>query len=178
MKSTKNTCKSEMQEDGLTKVYLKSFKDSKNKRIKPPKIKYLDINNISDNDIEELRSFIRLKQIYAPAEFTKDEIEIGNKIYSVCEINKINSEREGLNYRNQLFTATFLAIVSGGFLYLLPCLIIFGVGLAWMMTIVIAVTVLRKTDATKKDRKFAYFILGLVVVVLIIYFVRFIIVFD
>lgn len=157
---------------GEVRIHLKSFKDSFNNLINPPDIKFLHINHMSDYEIELLKPFIRLKQINAPEEFTNDEIEIGNRLFSSSELDKINAERKGMNYRKEIIIATFLAVVSGVLLYILPCLVVFSVGLGWIMSLIMAISILRKSDATRLDRNYAYVVLGLVVIVLIIYFVR------
>lgn len=165
--------RNESKEKRGERIFLNAFQDSNNNLVSPPDITHLYINKMSDDEIEALKPFIRLKQINAPEEFTADEIEIGNKLFSSLEIDIINSERKGMNYKGELIGGIFCAVASGFFLYLLPCLIIFGAGLAWIVSLINAINVLRKNDATKLDRSFAYVNLGLVVLVLIIYFTRF-----
>ena len=165
--------RNESKEKRGKRIFLNAFQDSNNNLVSPPDITHLYVNKMSDDEIEALKPFIRLKQINAPEEFTADEIEIGNKLFSSLEIDIINSERKGMNYKGELFGGIFCAVASGFFLYLLPCLIIFGAGLAWIVSLINAISVLRKNDATKLDRSFAYVNLGLVVLVLIIYFTRF-----
>ncbi len=165
--------RNESKEKRGERIFLNAFQDSNNNLISPPDITHLYVNKMSDDEIEALKPFIRLKQINAPEEFTNDEIEIGNKLFSSLEVDKINSERKGMNYKRDLIVGIFCAVASGFFLYLLPCLIIFGAGLAWIVSLITAISVLRKNDATKLDKIYAYVNLGLVVIVLIVYFTRF-----
>jgi len=161
------------KEERGKRIFLNAFHDSNNNLISPPDITHLDINNMSDYEIEAIKQFIRLKQINAPEEFTDDEVEIGNKLFTSLEVDKINSERKGMNHKRELILGTFCAVASGFFLYLLPCLIIFGAGLAWIVSLLSAISVLRANDATKSDKIYAYVNLGLVIIVLIVYFTGF-----
>ncbi|MCG6189113.1 SHOCT domain-containing protein [Maribellus maritimus] len=166
----KESASTELKSGKKKKIYFKAFKDYNKILIAPPEINSIDINNIPDDEIDSIKSFIRLKQICAPEEFTKDEIKIGNKLFSIKEINKINSERRGMNHLKELLLAMFMACTSIGFLYISPCFIFFAAGLAFLISLVTAIKILFKDDATKLDKIFCFIVLGLCLTAMMVYF--------
>ncbi len=142
------------------KISLKSFHDSEGTLIKAPDIHYLNLKDLSDNEIKLLKPFIRQKQIHSPSEMTSDEIKIGNKIFSVLEIAEMNSERPGFNYA----LLSIVSLVASGFSLWLatisPCLLIFA-GTIITASIFNSIFILLKVDATKLDKIVCYLTLFL-----------------
>lgn len=155
------------------KVQLKSFRDIDNKQIKAPEIQYLDFKNISDDEIKLLKPFLRLKQIHAPEEMTYDEIDIGNKLFTILEINQMNSERPGFNYAFDSILSVLCAGAALFFITISPCFLILGAGTGLFVSILIAITTLNKADATKLDRIFSFIALGLSAIAIFVYFMGF-----
>jgi hypothetical protein len=158
------------QKVGKEKISLKSFTDNENIRTNPPKIEYLNFKDIGNDELKLLKPFIRGKQIHAPSEMTADEINIGNKIFSVQEIAEINSERPGFNYA---FGSIISVLCSGAALYFIsisPCFIILGAGTGLISALFISLTILNKVDATKLDKAFCFIALALGVIAIITYF--------
>jgi hypothetical protein len=152
------------------KVQLKSFRDINNKQIKAPEIQFLDFKNLTNDEIKLLKPFLRLKQIHAPEEMTNDEIDIGNKLFTVADINQMNSERGGFNYA---WGSIISVLASGAALYFItisPCFIILGAGTGLIASIFIAITTLNKADGTKLDRTFSFIALGLSAIAIFVYF--------
>jgi len=162
--------KAPAQENGSKeKISLKSFTDNDGMLIKAPDIQYLNLKDLSDNEIKLLKPFIRQKQIHSPSEMTSDEIKIGNKIFSALEIAEMNSERPGFNYA---FGSILSVLCAGAALYFItisPCFIILGAGTGLLASIFISITTLNKVDATKLDRTFSYIALALGVIAIIVY---------
>ena len=174
-KSTLNTSANEIKTNiqespNKEKVSLKSFNDSEGQLIKAPDIQYLNLKDLSDTEIKNLKPFLRQKQIHSPSEMTSDEITIGNKIFSVLEIAEMNSERPGFNYAY----GSILSVLSAGaalfFITISPCFIFLGAGSGLMAALFISITTLNKVDATKLDRTFSYIALALGVIATIVYF--------
>lgn len=152
------------------KISLKSFTDNDGILTKAPDIKYINIKDLSDEEIKILKPFIRQKQIYSPAEMTSDEISICNKIFSELEIAEMNSERPGFNYA---FVSILSVLSSGAALYFItisPCFILLGAGTGIFASLFISIMILDKFDATKLDRTFSYIALALDVIAIIVYF--------
>lgn len=165
---TKTTIKVESKIN-KEKIILKSFNDSDGNRINSPNIEYINFKDITIDEIRILQPFIKLKQIHSPSEMTEDEIKLGNKIFSTSDISKMNSERDGFNYA---FGAIFSVVLAGTVLYFIvlsPCMIFLGAGTSGIASIIIAVTVLNKPDATKLDKGFSYLSLGLIVIAFIVF---------
>jgi hypothetical protein len=158
------------QKVGKEKISLKSFTDNENIRTNPPQIEYLNFKDIGNDELKLLKPFIRGKQIHAPSEMTADEINIGNKIFSVQEIAEINSERPGFNYA---FGSIISVLCSGAALYFIsisPCFIILGAGTGLISALFISLTILNKVDSTKLDKAFCFIALTLGVIAIITYF--------
>lgn len=151
------------------KVDLRSFEDSDGMLIKAPSIQYLNLKDLSDDELEVLRPFIRQKQIHAPGEMTNDEIRIANKIFSALEIAEMDSERQGFNYAFQTIISVLAAAAAIYFMTISPCFVFLGAGTGLLASFFIAITVLNKADATKLDRVFSYVAIGLGIVAIIIY---------
>ncbi|MCG3165161.1 MAG: hypothetical protein POELPBGB_00923 [Bacteroidia bacterium] len=151
------------------KISLVSFKDHEGKFINAPEIKYLNFKDISNSESQQLKPFIRLKQIYAPAEMTRDEINIGNKIFTISEIAQMNSERPGFNYAFGSIVSVLAAGLALYFMTISPCLIIFGAGTGGAAALFISISTLTKADATKLDKTFSYIAITLIVIACIVY---------
>lgn len=152
------------QNPNLRTIRLSTFADSKGKTINAPKINRIDINNISSEETGQLKPFLRLKQIHAPAQMTSDEIELTNKLFSHSDIAKMNSERPGLNYA---FVSGINVLGSGIALYLLtvsPCFGFLGAGSLALYTTGFAIFVLDRADATQMDKRASYITLALDVI--------------
>lgn len=142
-------------------IMLSAFWDNKGKNINPPKINRIDINNISGDEAGQLKPFLRLKQIHAPAQMTSDEIELTNKLFSYSDIAIMNSERPGFNYA---FVSGINVLGSGVSLYLLivsPCFGFLGAGSLVIYTIAFSIFVLNRADATQLDIRASYITLAL-----------------
>ena len=151
------------------KIILKAFTDSKGKTNIAPDIQYLNLKDISENELKLLKPFIRKKQIHAPGEMTNDEINIGNKIFTPSEIAEMNSEREGFNYA----FGSIISVLSAGaalyFIILNPCMIYLGAGGGGLASLFIALTILSKPDATKYDKTACYIALTLLGIAIIVF---------
>lgn len=159
-----------LENSNKEKVQFKSFRDINNKQIKAPEIQFLDFKNLTNDEIKLLKPFLRLKQIHAPEEMTNDEIDIGNKLFTVADINQMNSERGGFNYA---WGSIISVLASGAALYFItisPCFIILGAGTGLIASIFIAITILNKADGTKLDRTFSFIALGLSAIAIFVYF--------
>lgn len=134
------------------RIFLKSFNDANGKLINPPTIEYFDLNNISNKELDLIRPFIQMKQTHAPAEMTKDEIDICNKLFSIQEIAKMNSDRQGFNYG----AAGIINVLCGGavlyFINVSPCMIYLGAGSAGFASVFISLFILSRMDATIGDK--------------------------
>lgn len=134
------------------RIILKNFEDDQGNLIFAPNIEVLNIENITDAEIDLLKPFISLKYKFAPVELTKDEIEIRNKILTISEISEVNSTRSGFNYPFQ----AILGLLSGAgalvFLFLSPCFLLIGAGWGVIAGIGCAIIIWNKIDATKADK--------------------------
>jgi periplasmic protein TonB len=137
------------------KVILKGFHNAQNSRIEPPKITHIDFDDISDDEIKELKQFLRKKYADAPSEMTPDEIEIGNKLFSIREIDKINASRSGFNYAFVSIISLLTALFALYIMLYVPCLIFFGGVGGSLAVVIISIVILNKSDATKLDRYFS-----------------------
>ena len=163
---TKNNIEKNVDKE---KISLKSFTDNGGIFIKAPDIQYLNIKDLSNSNIEILKSFIRQKQIHSPAEMTSDEITIGNKIFSALEIAEMNSERPGFNYAFGSIVSVFCSGVALYFITISPCFIILGAGSSLITSLIISIITLNKVDATKLDKMFSYIALALGVIAIVVY---------
>ncbi len=155
------------------KLNLKRFVNKEEKLITPPHINSIKIDQIYEEDKEPLRIYLKQKiESIAIEDFTQDEMDIVSILFTENEVLVFLSNRKGMNYRGNIIGGIVIAIVSGVLLYILPCLIIFSVGLGWILSLAIAIQILRAKDATRMDIKYAYVLIGLVITVIIIYFVR------
>lgn len=135
------------------KIRLVGFQNiTTQKLISPPKIEYLDINDISVEDEKQLKAFLRLKQIFSPASMTEDEIKIGNKLFTLLEIEEINSERPGLNYPWAVITSVIAAGASLYLMYISPCFGFLGAGTGMASAALMSLYVLTRVSATKMDK--------------------------
>ena len=151
------------------KIFLKSFTDSKGKYIQSPDINYINFKDLTNEEIQVLKSFIKQKQIHSPSQMTSDEIQLGNKLFSAWEIADMNSKRQDFNYA---FGAIASVLSSGAALYFIslnPCMIYLGAGTFGITSIILSFTVLNKADATKYDRIACYISLFLIVVAIIVF---------
>jgi hypothetical protein len=150
------------------KVNLISFYDGDGNLVSPPDIKYVNMDDIFENQIMLLRPFLQKKQTFSPASMTQDEINLANKLLTAAEILKADSERPGFNYP---FPVISSILASAGALYLLyasPCFIILGAGTSVLASVIISLFVLGKMDATKLDRTFST--ISLILCALAVYF--------
>jgi hypothetical protein len=148
----------------LRTIMLSAFFDNQGKTINAPKINRIDINNISGVEAGQLKPFLRLKQIHAPAQMTADEIELTNKMFSYSDICIMNSERPGFNYA---FVSGINVLGSGISLYLLtvsPCFGFLGAGSLIIYTIAFSIFVLNRADSTQMDKRASYITLALDVI--------------
>jgi hypothetical protein len=143
---------SAIKSENAKKIRLKGFHGADSQFVSPPQIAELDIDNISKEDEKKLKAFLRLKQIFCPYEMTQDEIEIGSKLFSQLEIEKINSERPGLNFS----WAVIISVLASGFafflMYISPCFGFLGAGTGMASATFISLYVLTRVSATKLDR--------------------------
>lgn len=149
----KNTEETKVSNNEKPRIRLVGFHNSTTgKFVNPPKIEYLDIKNMSKEEAKQLRAFLRLKQIFEPANFTSDEIKIGNKLFTRIEIERINSERPGLNFP----WAVIISVLSAGFalflMYISPCFGFLGAGTGMVGATGISIYVLTRVSATKLDK--------------------------
>jgi len=151
------------------KVILKAFYNAQNSRIEPPKITHIDFDDISDDEIKELKQFLRKKYADAPSEMTPDEIEIGNKLFSYGEIDDINASRDGFNYPFFSIVSLLCALAALIVILVLPCLIIIIGGTGLIGSIVLALTVVNKADSTQLDKKFSYAALVIAAICIFLY---------
>jgi hypothetical protein len=143
------------QVSNLQKITLKSFQDSNGEIVLPPKIEFVDLKNVIDSELEELKPFLRLKQIHAPEEMTKDEIDLFNSIFTEAQTYEMNSERSGFNY---VANSIFCVLVSIGILILVLFhpLMIFITGFLMVVIGISGIITLNKMDATKMDKRAVY----------------------
>jgi hypothetical protein len=135
------------------KIRLVGFHNSTTgKRVPAPKIEYLDIKNMSKEEVKQLRAFLRLKQIFAPYDMTNDEIKIGNKLFSQLDIERINAERPGFNFPWAVIISVLTAGLSLFLMYISPCFGFLGAGTGMLSATVISIYVLTKISATKLDK--------------------------
>jgi hypothetical protein len=135
------------------RIRLLGFQNTtSNKFIKPPNINDLDINNINKADEKQLKAFLRLKQIFSPNNFTSDEINIGNKLFTTLEIEQINSERPGLNFPWAVIISVITAGLSLFLMYISPCFGFLGAGTGMVSATFISIYVLTRVSATKMDK--------------------------
>jgi hypothetical protein len=156
-------------EKGKERIILKSYRNNLGEIVEPPSIRELDFKNLSKSEIEVLSNFIRGKQIHAPAEFTEDEINLGNKIFTKAEIDEMNSERSGFNHPWSSILSVFCAGITLFVIMISPCLIFIVGGGSFLCGFFCAITVLNKMDATKLDKTFAYIGLILSIVSVIVF---------
>lgn len=150
------------------RILLKSFIDLKGITYQPPNVSFIDISNITDKEINLLKNFISLKQKYAPAEMTQDEIQIANKMFSNLEIAQINSQREGFNHAFEAIFGTILIAASIFVLTISPCMAVLGAGTGTIASAFMAYNLLNKADSTKLDKIFGQIItLGVIIAVVI-----------
>lgn len=135
------------------KVMLKDFTDEGGKSITPPAIDYLNLQDISEDEMNLLKPFIRLKQIYKPNEMTADEIKLREKLFSAEDVALINSERTGFNFPILSIGAIVLSAFSLYMVTISPCLIIFGGSTTMMFNAVAGVTVFTNSSSTKNDKR-------------------------
>jgi hypothetical protein len=135
------------------KIRLIGFQNTTtNNFIQPPSINELDINNISKNDEKQLKAFLRLKQIFSPADFTADEINIGNKLFTRLEIEEIKGERPGLNFPWAVIISVITAGISLYLMYISPCFGFLGAGTGLASATFLSLYVLTRVSATKMDK--------------------------
>jgi hypothetical protein len=120
--------------------------------IQPPNIEDLDINNINNNEDKQLKAFLRLKQIFSPTNLTADEINIGNKLFTRLDIEKINAERPGLNFPWAVITSLISAGISLFLMYISPCFGFLGAGTGMASAALMSIYVLTRVSATKMDK--------------------------
>jgi len=163
-KIPKNNIETSKHTEEKKKIRLVAFQNTTTQKlISPPNIEYLDFNHITADEENQLKAFIRLKQIFSPASMTKDEIEIGNKLFTLLEIDEINSERPGLNYP---WAVIISVIAAGGSLFLMyvsPCFGFLGAGTGMASSAMMSLYVLTRLSATKMDK-----ILSVVAIILTI----------
>jgi hypothetical protein len=151
------------------KIFLKSFTDSNRKFVQSPNIQYINFKDLSNEEIQVLKSFIKQKQIHCPAQMTSDEIQLGNKLFSTWEIAEMNSQRQTFNYA----FGSIVSILSAGAALLLislsPCMIYIGGGTFGILSIILSFTVLNKADATKYDRTACYISILLIVIAILVF---------
>ncbi len=150
------------------KVLLKPFRTPEG-RVKPPEISFLDFSNISDSEEGELKFFLAQKQLHAPHEMTQDEIEIGDKLFTITEIERINSKREGFNFPLMSLGAVAAAVFPIFLINVSPCLMYFGGSSSCLISVICAFSVLNNSSSTKYDKNAAAISL-LVVVFAFVYF--------
>ncbi len=138
--------------ENAKKIRLTGFHGADAQFVSPPQIAELDIDRISKEDEKKLKAFLRLKQIFCPYEMTQDEIEIGSKLFSQLEIEKINSERPGLNFS----WAVIISVLASGsaffLMYISPCFGFLGAGTGMVAATFISLYVLTRVSATKLDK--------------------------
>ena len=169
-KTAKEKVDNSTKEDNKEKIILKSFNDNKGDYHRAPQIEYINKKNLSDSDVILLKPFLRLKQIYSPAEMTRDEIEIANRLFSVQEIAEMNGERPGFNHAYASILSVLASASALFFIYITPCLIIFGAGTGLIASIFVSLSTLNKVDATKLDKIFCYIALTISAIAIILYF--------
>ena len=134
------------------RIILESFIDNNGSKITPPNLEFLDINNISKDEINLIKPFIKQKQIYNPSLMTEDELKLSKKLFSIQEIAEFHSERDGYNF-GFLSIASMLGAVFTLFLITMsPCLAVFGGLTFFLESIFTAFLVLSKANATKLDK--------------------------
>jgi hypothetical protein len=151
------------------KIYLRTFNDGNGNIIKKPNIEYIDFKNISKEERRLLKEFISQKQIYASSDMTKDEVEIGNKLFTSSEIAELNSQRGGFNYAFASFLSLLTASASLYFILMSPCMIYIGAGSGGIASLVIAFTTITKPDATKLDKLVCFFSILLIIIAFIVF---------
>ncbi len=152
-KVEKENIKSKTHTQAKKKIRLIGFQNTTNQKfISPPNIEYLDLHNISIDDEKQLKAFLRLKQIFSPASMTEDEIKIGNKLFTLLEIEEINSERPGLNYPWAVITSVIAAGASLYLMYISPCFGFLGAGTGMASAALMSLYVLTRVSATKMDK--------------------------
>ncbi len=102
------------------KIILNSFEDCEGKKIVHPEIEYLNFKNITKEELGILKPFLRLKQIHAPSEMSKDEITIIEKVFSPLEIATMNSERAGFNHAFPTILSVLCACAALFFIKIAP----------------------------------------------------------
>jgi hypothetical protein len=135
------------------KIRLIGFQNTTTQKfIDSPKIESLDFNNIAKVEENQLKAFLRLKQIFAPANFTRDEINIGNILFTRLDIERINSERPGLNFPWAVIISVLTAGLSLFLMYVSPCFGFLGAGTGMVSATAISIFVLTRVSATKLDK--------------------------
>jgi hypothetical protein len=135
------------------KIRLIGFQNTTtNTFIQPPNIDELDFNNINKDEEKLLKAFLRLKQIFSPANFTDDEMNIGNKLFTRLEIEEINAERPGLNFPWVVITSLISAGISLFLMYISPCFGFLGAGTGMASAALMSIFVLTRVSATKMDK--------------------------
>jgi hypothetical protein len=140
-------------ENDKKKIRLVGFHNSTTgKRVAPPKIEFLNIDKMTKEEENQLRAFLRLKQIFSPSNMTNDEIKIGNKLFTRLEIERFNSERPGLNFPWAVIISVLTAGLSLFLMYISPCFGFLGAGTGMVSATAISIFVLTRVSATKLDK--------------------------
>ena len=140
-------------ENDKKKIRLVGFHNSTTgKLVAPPKIEYLNIDKMTKEEENQLRAFLRLKQIFSPSNMTNDEIKIGNKLFTRLEIERFNSERPGLNFPWAVIISVLTAGLSLFLMYISPCFGFLGAGTGMVSATAISIFVLTRVSATKLDK--------------------------
>jgi hypothetical protein len=138
--------KGQIQQADLKQFYKGS------KLIKAPNIEILDNEIRNKDEIPLLKSFIRLKEIAAPTEMTKFELDISKEIFTAEELLEIKSERSGFNYPIINIVALGPAIFLIYLIKISPCLMYLGGLSSTFLSVVSSVFILSRKDATKYDK--------------------------
>jgi hypothetical protein len=122
------------------------------KLIKAPNIEISDNEIRNKDEIPLLKSFIRLKEIAAPTEMTKFELDISKKIFTAEELLEIRSERSGFNYPIINIVALGPAIFLIYLIKISPCLMYLGGLSSTFLSVASSLFILSRKDATKYDK--------------------------
>ncbi len=135
------------------RIILEPFYDINEKLMKAPNIQFINYNNISDSERKLLRDFLRKKQINSPETMSNDEINLGNKLFTVNEIHEMNSEQAGYNYPWTSILSLIAVGLCAFLLYISPCFILFYAGTGLLYGTGSAIYVLTRADSTKLDKR-------------------------
>ena len=99
------------------KILLKSYPLKDGSFVDAPEMEYLDMSYITSNERMVLKSFLSKKQLAAPDELTRDEIEISNRIFTKRELDgfyKKNNSQFLVN--GMLWLILMIACTAGGYI--------------------------------------------------------------